>query len=319
MPAMLTRRTSARTCVAAVAAAALTVTLSGCGERLFGAGEPQPAAAPIAQPTAEPTAKPTEAPAPALTAPPQTPTAEDTAEPTPAFTAIPAEPTTPTPTQTPTQTATAAPTSPTETPTPTPTRTSLQYGDRGDTVLQLQQRLSELGYWLGTPDGHFGGLTQQAVFAYQKAAGLSRDGVVGPKTLAALESGIRPKARIGGTGVEIDLSRQLLLIVRDGAVVGILNTSTGNGQPYVSRGTEKIARTPTGSFAVYHQVNATEEAELGTLYRPKYFYRGYAVHGSPSIPPFPASHGCARVSNSAMNMLWDSGYLSMGTPVTVYR
>lgn len=194
----------------------------------------------------------------------------------------------------------------------------LQIGDRGPTVRHLQERLSELGYWLGTPDGAFGGLTQQAVFALQKAAGIGRDGVVGPRTEAALAAGVRPDSRAGGTGVEIDLDRQLLLIVRDGAVTRVLNTSTGNGERYVSRGTTKTARTPTGTFAVYRQVDALEVAELGELYRPTYFYKGWAVHGSASVPPRPASHGCARVTNPAMNMIWAQGYLTVGTTVTVY-
>lgn len=290
------RGSRARTLGAAVSAAALAVTLSGCGDRLLERPDPDPAPTAAAT-TSAPVLAPT--PTPTSTLPPSPTTAPT---PTPSWTVIPKE--TEAPTQAPTQTS---------------LRTDLRYGDRGERVLRLQQRLSDLGYWLGRPDGHFGGLTQQAVFALQKAAGIQRDGVVGPRTSAALESGIRPASRVGGTGAEVDLDRQLLIFVRDGSVVLTLNTSTGNGQPYVSRGTEKIARTPRGSFAVYHQVNATEEGELGTLYRPKYFYRGYAIHGSPSIPPYPASHGCARVSNAAMNMLWDSGYLSMGTPVTVYR
>ncbi|MGL5908435.1 MAG: peptidoglycan-binding domain-containing protein, partial [Phycicoccus sp.] len=69
-------------------------------------------------------------------------------------------------------------------------------GDQGPAVLALQQRLSALGYWLGEPDGKFGPLTQQAVFAIQKVAGVSLDGVVGTATRAALDRGIRPTARV---------------------------------------------------------------------------------------------------------------------------
>jgi lipoprotein-anchoring transpeptidase ErfK/SrfK len=54
------------------------------------------------------------------------------------------------------------------------------------------------------------------------------------------------------------------------------------------------------------------------MYRPKYFTGGIAVHGSPSIPPVPASHGCVRVSNSAIDWLWDSWGLPIGTTVMVY-
>src|SRR5579862_7663502 len=71
----------------------------------------------------------------------------------------------------------------------------LQLGDSGPAVKALQVYLTSLGYWLGTPDGTFGDSTQQAVWALQKAAGLSADGVVGPKTAAALAAGVVPKPR----------------------------------------------------------------------------------------------------------------------------
>ena len=115
-----------------------------------------------------------------------------------------------------------------------PPRPSLRRGDSGPRVRELQERLSELGYWLETPDGSFGALTQQAVYALQKAAGIRRDGVVGPKTTRALADGIRPEPTLEGDGVEIVLGRQLLLVVRDGEVRTILNTSTGNGEEYIS-------------------------------------------------------------------------------------
>lgn len=302
-------RTWRHACTALAAAVTLALTVSGCGSDLI--DTPAETAAPTRTTTASPTSRPTGPGAPTSAATTPTTAPPTTAPPT---TTPPGD--TPTPTQSPTQTPTetASPT-----PTQTPTRTSLQYGDRGEQVLELQERLTDLGYWLGKTDGHFGGLTQQAVFALQQAAGITRDGIVGPQTKAALQAGTRPGARVGGTGVEIDLSRQLLLIVRDGSVVRILNTSTGNGEPYVSGGTQKIARTPTGSFRVYRMVDALEEAELGQLYRPAYYDRGFAVHGSPSVPPWPASHGCARVSNSAMDSIWANGLMSVGTAVNVYR
>ena len=75
---------------------------------------------------------------------------------------------------------------------------TLHVGDTGAYVRSVQQKLSNLGYWLGTPDGQYGGLTAQSVMALQKAAGLGRDGVFGPATRRALEAGIRPQSRVGG-------------------------------------------------------------------------------------------------------------------------
>src|SRR5690606_15958967 len=71
---------------------------------------------------------------------------------------------------------------------------TLELGESGDAVLALQQRLSELGYWLGTPDGNYGQLTRQAVMAFQKVEGLTRDGVAGPATRQRLATAGRPTA-----------------------------------------------------------------------------------------------------------------------------
>lgn len=197
----------------------------------------------------------------------------------------------------------------------------MRRGSSGPAVLALQERLRELGYGLIRPDGDYGPATQQAVWAFQKAAGLRPDGVVGPKTQAALDAGHRPSSRSGaGKAVEIDLDRQILLAVENGQVTRIFNASSGNGEEYVALGRSYTARTPRGHFAVYKQVDGMHEStlELGSMYRPKYFRGGYAVHGSGSVPPYPASHGCVRVTNGTMDWLWDTWGLPTGTPVIVY-
>jgi len=214
------------------------------------------------------------------------------------------------------------------TPTPTTTTTApakpqkLKAGSKGPAVLALQERLTELGYWNGKADGNFGGTTQQAVYALQKAAGIGRDGSVGPITQKALDQGVRPTARSkAGSGylVEIDLTKQLLMFVKGGQVIATLNTSTGSNQHYVYKGDTFLADTPTGHFKVGRQIDGVRHGPLGDLYRPKYFNGGIAVHGSPSIPPYPASHGCSRVSNAAINWIWSTNKLPLKTPVWVYR
>jgi len=176
-------------------------------------------------------------------------------------------------------------------------------------VLALQHRLVALGYWLGVPDGHFGTTTTHAVVAFQKAQGLSRDGIVGPVTAAALvrASRLQPRSHAGYL-IEIDLSRQLLLVVDGGRVEWVFDTSTG-----AVPGT-----TPVGRFRVFRQVDGYDRSPLGVLYRPKYFYDGVAIHGYPSVPATPASHGCVRVTNEAMDWFWSSGALPVGTVVWVY-
>jgi len=62
----------------------------------------------------------------------------------------------------------------------------LKVGSRGNDVKIMQQKLIELGYLNGKADGIFGSQTRDAVIRFQKAKGLTADGIAGPQTLAAL-------------------------------------------------------------------------------------------------------------------------------------
>ncbi|HEX4979085.1 MAG TPA: L,D-transpeptidase family protein [Acidimicrobiales bacterium] len=194
----------------------------------------------------------------------------------------------------------------------------LASGAAGAAVSAVQTRLNALGYWVPV-DGQFGPLTTQALYALQKAAGIPRTGQFDAATQRALALGQRPMARSStGYVAEVDKTRQLLMLVSNGRVLHIFNTSTGNGARYKSGSGYATAVTPEGSFSVYKQINGMRVSDLGELWRPKYFTGGYAIHGSPSIPPYPASHGCVRLSNAAINWIWDAGMLPLGTPVRVY-
>ena len=207
-------------------------------------------------------------------------------------------------------------------PAPAPAPEVLRMGDDGEAVAQVQRRLVELGYFLPTVDGHYGSSTRQAVWALQKAAGIGRDGLVGPDTRAALDAGARPTPRsTTGLVLEVNLATQLVLVVRDGQIVSIINASSGSGKKYEALGKTLVANTPTGDFTVIRQIDATHDSALGLgeMFRPKYFHGGWAIHGSPSVPPYPASHGCVRVSNDAINWIWDQLGAPVGTPVVFYR
>ncbi len=186
-------------------------------------------------------------------------------------------------------------------------------------MLALQERLSSLGYWLGTPNGTFEDGTQQAVYAIQKAAGISRDGIAGPITEGALARGVLPHPRsTSGYVVEVDLEDDLVMFVTNGKLDYVFNTSTGGGYTYTDDGVTAVARTPVGHFHVYRQVDGMVVDSLGELWRPKFFDSGFAVHGDSYVPPFPASHGCVRVSDEAIDWIWASNLLPIGTAVWVY-
>jgi peptidoglycan hydrolase-like protein with peptidoglycan-binding domain len=214
-------------------------------------------------------------------------------------------------------TTTAPPTTSTTAPAAKPKL--IQYGDTGTDVAALQQRLMSLGYWVGDPAGDFGDSTQQAVYAFQKAASLSRDGVVGPATAAALATGVRPQPRsTSGYVIEVDLTDDLMLFVNNGKVQWVLNTSTGGGYTYTDDGVTAVAETPQGTFHIFRQVDGMVTDSLGSLWRPKFFEGGFAIHGDGSVPPYPASHGCARVSNAAIDLVWANNLAPIGTTVWVY-
>jgi peptidoglycan hydrolase-like protein with peptidoglycan-binding domain len=200
-----------------------------------------------------------------------------------------------------------------------PPAPDLRRGDTGAAVTALQGELAGLGYWLGPVDGSFGSLTEQAVLAVQKAAHLSATGVVDSQTRAALDYGVRPTSHTqSGSAIEVDLSDQLVLIVSSGQVQSVLNTSTGNGKAYTTNGVTSLAVTPVGTFAIQRRVDGWDFSPLGVLWRPAYFSGGVAVHGYSDVPAYPASHGCVRVSLAAMDWLWSTGAVAIGTPVLVY-
>ena len=61
-----------------------------------------------------------------------------------------------------------------------------RFGSSGNEVKQIQQKLKEWGYYKGEVDGVYGSKTQSAVRAFQKANGLTVDGIAGEKTLSAI-------------------------------------------------------------------------------------------------------------------------------------
>src|SRR5438093_1493392 len=63
---------------------------------------------------------------------------------------------------------------------------TLKEGATGPEVTKLQEKLKTLGFDPGSVDGEFGPATEAAVIAFQRSEGLLADGIVGPRTQAAL-------------------------------------------------------------------------------------------------------------------------------------
>jgi peptidoglycan hydrolase-like protein with peptidoglycan-binding domain len=220
-----------------------------------------------------------------------------------------------------TTSSTATTTSTTEAPTTSTTTAAAAAKSVSASVPQvkaMQERLAELGYDVGTPDGKWGAQTTYAVMAFQKVEGLSRDGQDGPQTQAALATATKPGPMVPGgapTRIEIDVARQVLFHWVNGNLARILPVSTGSNERYCVDGECSVAVTPGGSFRIGRKAVGLEVAPLGELWWPMYFNGGIAIHGSPSVPAYPASHGCIRIPMYAAPTFYDQ--VAPGTRVHV--
>jgi peptidoglycan hydrolase-like protein with peptidoglycan-binding domain len=202
-------------------------------------------------------------------------------------------------TEPPTTTSTTEATTTTTEAPPAPPSDALRQGSEGPAVADLQRRLTELHFDPGPADGTFGVGTLYAVQGFQKLHGLAPDGVVGPQVREALANPVAVSPMVpdgGGDRVEVDLRRQLLFLYDGGELRLISHVSTGSGERYCVEGDCQVAHTPAGAYRFSWRYSGWRESRLGKLYNPVYFTRsGIAVHGSQSVPTYPASHGCVRI------------------------
>ncbi len=185
---------------------------------------------------------------------------------------------------------------------------------------EAERRLKEMGYWTGPVDGAIDGATRVALIAFQKMEGRKITGRLTRAEIEAIRDAASPQARELGYNykhVEVDLDRQVLLLVNDeGAVVRILPVSTGSGKRYNEKGNRGLAYTPRGRFRVYGKAFGWKRSPLGLLYYPNYISGGVAIHGNPDVPSSPQSHGCIRIPMFASRDM--SKMLPVGTIVLVY-
>jgi lipoprotein-anchoring transpeptidase ErfK/SrfK len=179
----------------------------------------------------------------------------------------------------------------------------LGQGSRGEEVQAAQQRLKDLRLDPGAIDGRYGQATMYAVQAFEKLHGLPPRGKIGDPEREVLDAPLEVTPLIPDgepNRVEVDLKRQLLFLYKNNVLTLISHVSTGSGQKFCDKGQKppckKVAVTPIGSFRFSWRAKGWWEAPLGKLYNPVYFTPdGVAVHGSLSVPTYPASHGCVRI------------------------
>ncbi len=203
---------------------------------------------------------------------------------------------------------------------PTLPTAALATGSSGPAVGQLQQLLAAKAFYRGPIDGNYGERTMQAVMAFHKDQGLPREWSWAPEDWARLAHYAGPALAWWANEpfrVEINLGKQVGYLVENHRVTAIFPVASGNGALFTGRG-GSLARavTPRGDFRILRHIDGLRISYLGVLYKPWYFKGGYALHGSPNVPAYPASHGCIRMPNWEAD--WMDGHLFVGMPMHVY-
>jgi N-acetylmuramoyl-L-alanine amidase len=158
-------------------------------------------------------------------------------------------------------------------------------GSSGLRVRGLLTALSRLKIRVPYVGTTFNSQCADAVIAFQKVYRLPRTYVVDGDDWRQLDGAKLVKPRYSGpsTHLEVDKGRQILMVVKNGAVYGLIAVSTG-----------ATGNTPEGSFHIQQKHPYTTSGYGGILYRAMGFVGNFAIHGYAPVPPYPASHGCIR-------------------------
>ena len=181
----------------------------------------------------------------------------------------------------------------------------LDPGDRNSTVKTFNHLLLDQGYYT-THGKHYGQKTRFAVMAFRKVNGLKRTFNASPgifKKLADGRGAFHLKHPNAGKHVEVDISKQVMVLANHGRPQYTFHVSTGAPATPTIRGH-------------YHFYSRQPGFNSEGMYYSVYWHGGYAIHGYASVPPYPASHGCIR--NPIPDSIFIYNWIDLGDTMYVY-
>jgi hypothetical protein len=201
---------------------------------------------------------------------------------------------------------------------PTPTKSENPSGPvMPPTKEEVQAALADMGIPVGKVDGKWGARTRHGLCIWRELTGrdINRNLPTIEEQFAVVsqESLALPKDSVVGLNVNRTCQSALWIKSEDRKSYQITIASTG------MPGLE----TDVGTFKVQWRVDRWYESIAypdGWMYRPLFFNRGQAIHGSEFdiwVYPYPASHGCVRMLGAFIDSLWASGF-GNGSTVRVY-
>ena len=181
-------------------------------------------------------------------------------------------------------------------------------GSSGPRVRGLLSALSRLQIRVPSIGTTFNSQCADAAMAFQKAYRLPRTYVFDGDDWDKLDRAKPVKPRYSGPSIhlEVDKGRQILMVVKNGAVFGLIAVSTG-----------ATGNTPEGSFQIQQKHPYTTSGYGGILYRTMGFVGNFAIHGYVPVPPYPASHGCIREPMWVAAWVYDRSWV--GEQLYVYH
>jgi hypothetical protein len=184
---------------------------------------------------------------------------------------------------------------------------NLSKGDESDTVHLFNALLGKQGY-VNDENSTYNDATGRAVLAFNKVNGNSRSENADSSTfkkLAKGRGGFKLKdPGVNGKHVEVDLSRQVMVLAKGDDVDEIYSVSTG----------ASVTPTILGKFNFYRKEPGTNSHGMVNSV---YFYNGYATHGYASVPDYPASHGCVR--SPIPDSLHIYNWIDIGDQIYIYH
>jgi N-acetylmuramoyl-L-alanine amidase len=185
----------------------------------------------------------------------------------------------------------------------------LAQGSSGAQVEALLRRLAFLRFRIPGVSKTLSFNATESIMAFQKAYRLPRTYVFDADDWRKIDTAkvIAPRSKTPKLHIEVDKTRQILMVVKNGAVYGTIAISSG-----------ATGNTPEGWHSILWKSPATSSwLGAGVLYRTMTFHGNFAIHGYFPVPPYPASHGCVREPNWVANWTYVNSYV--GEKVYVYH